>query len=68
MTLAERRANDKDTISKIIKDNSNLLVKWDKILSESIKDKRSAKFIDMNSVDDFIDGFELNVSPDIEGR
>ena len=66
--MADRRANDKAGISRIIKDNSNLLVNWNEILAKCIEDKEAATFKNLKSVSDFIDGFELKVSADLTGR
>ena len=68
VTLTERRANDKATVSRIIKDNSNLLVHWNEILARCLEDKEAATFKNLKSVTDFIDGFELKVPSDLTAR
>ena len=57
VTLQERRAMDRSTITSVIRDNQSLLTPWTEILASILKGKKSSKFSNLKSVDDFIDGF-----------
>ena len=58
ISLNERRANAKATIVKLLKDNKNLTVKWTDLLYTYFEDKEPMPFVNLKSIDDFIDGFD----------
>lgn len=63
VTLQERRAFDRATIEKIIKDNKPILKRWTDILEACLRGKVPQPFLRMQSIDDFIDGFQLFCPP-----
>ena len=44
---------------KIIKEYGGLLTHWDDVMTTLVKNKQSKKIFALKTVDDFIDGFEL---------
>ena len=44
---------------KIIKEYKGLLTHWDDVLTSFLKNQKSQPTFGLRSVDDFIDGFEL---------
>ena len=44
-TLYERRAIDRSTITKLLKENRNLIIKWDDIMEFCLEGKESKSFL-----------------------
>ena len=57
MTLQEKRALDRANIETLIKSHKHLLVPWQKIMARCLATKQPQSFLQLKSVDDFIDGF-----------
>ena len=66
-TLNEKRAMDRGAITKLLKENRNLIIKWDVIMEYCLEGKESKSFLSIKSIDDFIDGFELSVNERMTG-
>lgn len=64
--LPERRANDKETIMKLVKTHSSLLVPWTVIMTETLKGRQPQLFTKLSSCREFIDGFQLAVSDELD--
>ena len=67
LTLHEKRIKGRSNITKLIKENKNLIVSWDDLLGNYLKGKQSKLFIQLRSISDFIDGFELRVNEGLTG-
>ena len=63
-----RRQNDKAEVYEFLKENKNLVVHWDDILARCLEDKESeTPLVCLRSVEDFVDGFDLFVGPNLKG-
>ena len=63
-----RRRDEKAEVYSFLKENKNLLAHWDDILAQCLADKKSEiPLLCLNSVEDFVDGFELFVGPNLKG-
>ena len=49
----------RSSITRLLKDNKNLVASWDDILGNYLAGKQSKSFLMLRSISDFIDGFEL---------
>lgn len=65
ITLCELRALDRQNISQILKEMKPLLTSWDLILARCLEGLHSEKFINLKSVDDFIDGIQIRAPSDM---
>ena len=65
VTLDEMRADGKAKIDQFIKDYKWLLTPWTRILDSLLAACTSYYFDHLSSVGDFIDGFMLNVGPNL---
>ena len=63
VTLQERRAFDRATIEKIIKDNKPILKRWTDILEACLRCKVPQPFLRMQSIDDFTTASNFSVRP-----
>ena len=61
VTLKERRALDQANVTKLLKENDNLLASWTDILAPCLEGRDPKPFLMLKNVDDFTDGFELRV-------
>ena len=59
ITLTEKRAFDRSTIMKQVKENKNLVVRWSDMIISYHLGEESKPFMNINSADDFIDGAEF---------
>ena len=62
--LPERRSFDKANIMELLKDLKHLLTPFGHILARLVAAKEPMPFKKLESVDDFIDGFQLTVPPE----
>ena len=60
VSLNERRALDKENAMQIIREHKSLLNSWDDILTAYLRGQKSHKIFALNTVGDFVDGFELS--------
>ena len=58
---------DRSFITKILKENSNLIIEWNDIMKYCLEGKESKSFLSIRSIDDFIDGFEISVNEGMTG-
>ena len=65
ITLCELRALDRSNISEILKEMKPLLTSWDQILARCLEGLQPARFTDLKSVDDFIDGIQVRAPEDM---
>ena len=66
-TLTEMRATDRGVITMLLRQNQNLLSKWSDALQTCVEGKGSKPLVGLRCSEDFIDGFELRVHPNITG-
>ena len=66
-TTHEKRNIGRTTITKLLKENQNLIVPWDEIMDNYLEGKESRSLNGMKSVGDFIDGAELLVHRSLTG-
>ena len=57
----------RSSITRLLKENQNLIVRWDDILGNYLSGKQSKSFLILRSISDFIDGFELRVDQSLTG-
>ena len=68
LLIKMRRRNDKAEVYEFLKENRNLVVHWDDILARCLAGKKSEiPLVCLRSVEDFVDGFELFVGPNLKG-
>ena len=65
--LNEKRALGRSAITKLLKENKNLITPWTSIMESLLEGKPPAKFKTLTSVSEFIDGFELRVNNEYTG-
>ena len=66
-TLNVKRAICRSAITKLLKENKNLVTPWSDIMESLLEGKAQTKFQTLKSIDEFIDGFELRVNEEYTG-
>ena len=64
-SLQERRADDKEKITKLLKNYSALLTPWSEIMAAALRGRSQTNFEKIADVEDFIDGFLMTVPADL---
>jgi len=64
-TLQERRATDKENITKLLKTYSALLTPWSEVMAAALRGRSPTSFEKITDVDDFIDGFLMAAPADM---
>ena len=67
VTMIEKRAYEKDTIMSIVRDQEDLLVKWEDIMEACLRGATPQQLRQLNSVSDFIDGFAIRAPNGMTG-